>query len=660
MKIEHIERGMIMLSQTQKEYLMDLIEKGEKIPEDFKYLLFPSSQFEYELTYAGKMRKEDILAHEDGTFPVPIQVERVYNGEAYESYDDDWKNMIVFGDNLQFLKTIYENKDPVIKDKVKNKVKLIYIDPPFATEDEFRSTLGAKAYNDKRKGAEFLEFLRRRLILAREILANDGSIFVHMDQKMGHYVKVIMDEVFGKNNFRNEIIWHYDIGTAPKNDFKRKHDNIFRYTKSSSYFYEPIIIPPKNIDRYNKVGEDGRKYMIRGDTGVVVYADEGQPEDDVWTFYKTDRLRNLNSMSNERRSVNYPTQKPEALIERIIRSSTKEGDIVLDFFAGSGTTMSVAEKLNRRWIVCDTGKLSYFTMQRRLLQIESSNALDDSGEKHRRKPRAFLTATLGIYDLEKTLTLEWEKYVEFVSGLFEVDIKKQAINGIEFDGVKRGFPVKIFDYLNFKEAAIDDYYLNNLSTSLSGRGIGRVYIIAPATRVNFIADYEEINDIRYYFLRVPYEMIRELHRKPFQKLRQPKSKNEINSIEEMIGFQFIFPPEVKSNIIKEGNNIYLQIKEFKNQYLYDDKGEEYDNFETLSAIYIDYDFDGDTFEMDAAFFADEVIPRIRGRQEYDKEELEKNGVIIELPKEEVGDKVMVVYSDIYGNDFKEVLEIEGG
>ena len=143
-------------------------------------------------------------------------------------------------------------------------------------------------------------------------------------------------------------------------------------------------------------------------------------------------------------------------------------------------------------------------------------------------------------------------------------------------------------------------------------------------------------------------------------MRQPKSKNEINSIEEMIGFQFIFPPEVKSNIIKEGNNIYLQIKEFKNQYLYDDKGEEYDNFETLSAIYIDYDFDGDTFEMDAAFFADEVIPRIRGRQEYDKEELEKNGVIIELPKEEVGDKVMVVYSDIYGNDFKEVLEIEGG
>jgi len=195
-----------MLNEKLKEYLIDLIEKGEKIPEDFKYLLFPSSQFECELTYAGKMRKEDLLANEDGTFPVPIQVERVYNGECYKNYED-WKNMIVFGDNLQFLKTIYENKDPVIKDKVKNKVKLIYIDPPFATEDEFRSTIGAKAYSDKKKGTEFLEFLRRRLILAREILADDGSIYVHMDEKMGHYVKVILDEIFGKNSFQREIIW---------------------------------------------------------------------------------------------------------------------------------------------------------------------------------------------------------------------------------------------------------------------------------------------------------------------------------------------------------------------------------------------------------------------------------------------------------------------
>src|SRR5699024_4232553 len=118
--------------------------------------------------------------------------------DKFESFEDDWKNMIVFGDNLQLLKTIYEDKDPLIKDKVKGKVKLIYIDPPFATQDEFQNKEGAKAYNDKKQGAEFLEFIRRRLVLAREILADDGSIYVHLDQKMGHYVQAIMDEVFGK------------------------------------------------------------------------------------------------------------------------------------------------------------------------------------------------------------------------------------------------------------------------------------------------------------------------------------------------------------------------------------------------------------------------------------------------------------------------------
>ena len=155
------------------------------------------------------MRKEDVLAGEDGTFPVPLQIDRLFNqNNVYLEYKD-WKNMIVFGDNLQFLKTINENKDPLIKDKVKGKVKLIYIDPPFATQEEFQTKEGAKAYSDKKKGAEFLEFIRRRLILAKEILVPDGAIYVHLDQKMGHYVKVILDEVFGKNNIRNEIIWCY-------------------------------------------------------------------------------------------------------------------------------------------------------------------------------------------------------------------------------------------------------------------------------------------------------------------------------------------------------------------------------------------------------------------------------------------------------------------
>ena len=112
--------------------LIERLQKGENIPDDYKYKLFPAKQKEFELVYGGKMRKEDILANEDGVFPVPLQVEKIFNGKR-KAWKDNWRNIIAFGDNLQFLKTIYENKDPLIKDKVKGKVKLIYIDPPFAT-----------------------------------------------------------------------------------------------------------------------------------------------------------------------------------------------------------------------------------------------------------------------------------------------------------------------------------------------------------------------------------------------------------------------------------------------------------------------------------------------------------------------------------------------
>jgi hypothetical protein len=124
-----------MLSKAEKDYLIDILEKGESIPEDFKYKLFPVEHKEYELAYAGKMRKEDLLANDDGSFPVPLQIEKVFNGAEHPAFDDGWRNMIIFGDNLQFLKTIYKNEDPIIRDKIKGKVKLIYIDPPFATTE---------------------------------------------------------------------------------------------------------------------------------------------------------------------------------------------------------------------------------------------------------------------------------------------------------------------------------------------------------------------------------------------------------------------------------------------------------------------------------------------------------------------------------------------
>jgi len=292
-------------------------------------------------------------------------------------------------------------------------LKLIYIDPPFDVGADFSmnieigeesftkkpSVIEEIAYRDTwGKGADsFIAMIYERLKLMHGLLAEDGSIYVHCDWRVSAFMKLVLDEIFGKDNFRNEIIWHYDIGTAPHKDFKKKHDTIFRYSKSENYFYNQITIPPHNPDRYNLVDENGRNYAVRGDTGKRVYADEGQPEDDVWTFLKTDKLRTLNSMSHERRSINYPTQKSEFILERIIKASSNDGDLVADFFCGSGTTLAVAEKLGRKWIGSDLGRFSIHTTRKRMIGVQRE--LKKAGKDF----RAFEILNIGKYERKKYL-----------------------------------------------------------------------------------------------------------------------------------------------------------------------------------------------------------------------------------------------------------------
>lgn len=658
-----------MLDELKKEYIIDLIKNDKPIPEDMKHDLFPTIKEEYELQYAGKMREEDVLGNQDGTFPLPLQVDRVFKGDDFESFEDGWKNMIVFGDNLQFLKTIYENKDPLVKDKVKGKVKLIYIDPPFATQDEFQNRKGAKAYNDKKKGAEFLEFLRRRLILAKEILADDGSIFVHIDQKMGHYVQAIMDEVFGKNRFANEIIWNYGtyIGNT-KRYFPRKHDNILFYKKLDADNFHQIrdddYESDANYKRWKKYfnknqqitgdyypeedskfagyvkrfeEENGRKPSLKTD---IVLEVTGKVVDDVWY------IQSVNPFAKER--IDYPTQKPEELLERIIKSSTNPGDIVLDFFGGSGTTMAVAEKLQRKWITCDLGKLSYLTMQKRLLKINETKSLEKD-ENYSKKPKSFITCRLGMYDLEETLNMEWIKYQEFVSQLFEFNLEEKIINGVKFEGDKRSFPVKVFNYQKFEGSSIDDHYLQNMLNSLGSSAPKRIYIVSPATRVNFLADYEELEGTRFYFLKVPYEMIQELHTKPFVEFRQPKSKSKINEVDEMIGFQFIEKPEVSCRLVKEENKIKFIIDSFES---YSIQRGTMDNFSTLSSIYVDYDSDNKVFVMDDVRFWDEI--ESTAKKNSDTELIIENEEIKQVnwtfEETELGKNPTFIISDTFGND----------
>lgn len=649
---------MSKLNEYDIQFLIHKLKKGESIPDDYKYKLFPTKQKEYELVYAGKMRKEDILANEDGVFPAPLQVEKVFNGEEHPAGDKDWRNMIVFGDNLQFLKTVCENKAPLIKDKIKGKVKLIYIDPPFATEKEFQTGIGVKAYADKAMGADFVEFLRRRLIVARELLADDGSIFVHLDYRKGHYLKVLMDEIFGERNFRNQIAWCYSGPSQANRYFPRKYDYLLFYsvTEGNNLFNIQYLPHKSGLHNTGQVfGSDSINEEF-----VKDLESKGKKIEDWWIdIWATERYRS--------ELIDYPTQKPEKLLERIIKVSTNEGDLLLDFFCGSGTVITVAEKLNRRWIGCDIGKLSFYTMQKRILTIQDGKDLENPKKKYGKKARSFVTVNTGLYDLQKVFKLKKDDYINFVINLFEVESVNKKIGGIKIDGQKKdGYYVIIYPYWEFKKASVDEEYLEDLNSNIGKRAGGRLYIIAPANYVDFISDYHEIDKTKYYFLKVPYQIIKELHKVQFKKFRQPQSKRNVNDLDDAIGFHFIRQPEVESKIVEKSGNMEIHITKFLSNYLEEETDSELKNFESLAMALIDNDYNDREFVMDEFYFAEDLLPKKKKAEKEDeqnedeiKEDLKRlDRLVIPLNKEDCGDKIMVVYVDIYGNEFKEVLSVK--
>jgi len=244
---------MRKLSEQEIERILSFLKEGKPLPEDYRTILFDTKK-EYELVYDGKEREEDILAD---TMAVPLQKVKTFrNGKN----DDGWTNMLIFGDNLQVLKTLLQMKQ---EGKLKNAdgtpgVRLVYIDPPFATKQEFRGSQDQKAYQDKIAGARFLEFLRKRLVFLRELLSEDGSIYVHLDQRKGHYIKAILDEVIGEHNFKNQIIWKKT--NSPKSqavEFGNQHDIIFLYAKNTSYF--------KLITIYREVEDSYKDAFVHDD-----------------------------------------------------------------------------------------------------------------------------------------------------------------------------------------------------------------------------------------------------------------------------------------------------------------------------------------------------------------------------------------------------------
>lgn len=639
---------MKKLNKHDIEFLIECLKTGKEIPAEYKYAIFPTKQKEYELVYAGKARKEDILADNEEAKAVPLQVEKIFNGTKYPLAAKDWHNLLVFGDNLQILKTFYKNEDPLIKNKVKGKVKLIYIDPPFASENDFKGDKGQKAYSDKTKGAEFVEYLRRRLIVARELLAEDGSIYVHLDEKKSHYIKIVLDELF---KFQREIVWRIGWLSGYKTKAKnwiRNHDIILFYTKSDDFVFNKEYIPyPKGYTRRDGAKPEGDGYAI----------------EDTWNSNEIDQMNSIQIMSFSDEKTGYPTQKNENLIARIIKSATNEGDLVMDFFCGSGTTLAVAEKLGRRWIGCDIGKLAIYTTQKRLLEIDESKDLNDTKKKYGKISKSFGVVTSGLYDLGKVFALKKDEYTEFVKRLFEVEeTKVKSIGGVSLDGKRREFYVKIFPYWEVKDASVDEKYLNELHKNLGAKIDGRMYIIVPANNVHFISDYHEIDGTRYYFLKVPYQIIKELHKVQFKKLRQPQSKKQINDLDEAIGFHFVRQPEVKSEVKATKDKVALKIKKFESAYALDETGDKLKNFESLAMVLVDLKYNGDQFLMSEYFFAEDLVGKKDDEEQDDEQirkELEKRKeIVLDFERKKCGKQIVAIYVDIYGNEFREVFNLK--
>lgn len=598
-----------LLAQAQEDVM-----NGNEVSTEFARILFPPSRKEYELTYYGKESEQAIISQ---TFAAPLQENRRF-GKATEN---SWLNQIIFGDNLQVLKTLVEMKH---RGELKNAdgtdgIRLVYIDPPFATKQDF-SNKDAKAYSDKLAGAEFLEWLRKRLILLREVLSDDGSIYVHLDWHKAHYIKVLMDEVLGEGNFKNEIIWHYDIGTAPKKDFKRKHDSILRYTKTNNYIYNTVTIPPKNLKRYDKTDEDGRIYMVRGDSGKRVYADEGQPEDDVWTFYKSDELRSLNSMSNERRSIKYPTQKPEKLIDRIVKASSNEGDLVLDCFGGSGTTAAVAEKLGRRWITIDAGKLSIYTIQKRILGIKNY--------------APFAVYDAGLYDNEKLNAFDSTQWKQFAMALYNVQPSYQTIKGFAFDGIKDGSLVKVYspNELEVLGAKISEDTLEQIYSRLGSAAPSEVFIIAPQGKFTFAVDEFDSDgqwSTIFNILRVPYSMYQKFTEN-FVGTIQADGTDSVNAVVDAYGFDFKRKPKVDFDVDEER----LTIKSFESFSRLKGK-DNINGFEAFSMLLVDLSYDGKAFNMDKVYY----------HNDFDEEHS------IAFNESDVDGQAMYIFIDKFGNEF---------
>lgn len=658
------------LSKEEIEFITKCLKENKPLPDSYRYIIPFETKKEYELTYDGKEREEDILAD---TMAVPLQPAKTFgNGNG------GWTNKVIFGDNLQVLKALMDDPEVYDKNTGRGKVRLIYIDPPFATRQEFRGSQDQKAYQDKLAGASFLEFLRKRLVFLRELLSEDGNFFVHLDNRRVHYVKLMMDEILGETNFINEIVWHKgreggaSRSHSPSSAMPTEYQNVLIYAKRRDQrLWNPPLGPYKestlqSIEKdikgwFYKRGRMGRTpapWEIEAGVSLKSYVSDNLKES------KEDVIRKLTSpgakyvtlgdvwnskLIKQSKGTNYPTEKPEDLLHIIIQSSSNPGDLVLDCFAGSGTTLAVAEKLGRRWIGVDCGKLAIHTMQKRLLNIAQSKNLENPKRKYGKLCKPFTLYNAGLYDYKMVKELPWDEYREFVLRLFQCRDEKHRIAGVELDGYLGRDPVMVFNYKKHKDVILERGFIDDLHKILGDKVGYRFFIIAPAASVLFFEDYIEKARTKYFALRIPYSIIDELHRKGFTHIKQPIREADVNDTIDAVGFDFIQIPDVECDYFIEGKKgqmevdksnkeAVIKIRKFKSNIL-SKKPLKFENRETLSMVMVDYNYNGEIFDFDDVFYA---------------EDLKKNNSEVRFDAEKIDGQMMIIYIDIFGNEKREV------
>ncbi len=501
------------LTDNEKRDIVKLIQEGKELPDRFRFLLFKNSQ-QVELNWNGK--SDDITSIE-----LPFQIiehideprtEKVKTAQGSlfgGAKESGWTNKLIWGDNRYVLSSL---NNGVMREEVENEggIKLVYIDPPFDVGADFSMNVqvGDNSYEKKPNVLEhiayrdtwglgsdsFLSMIYERLILIRDLLSDDGVICVHIDWRLKGSIRCMLEELFGVKNFINEIVWNYGGPAKTTNYFPRKYDSIIVFSKNGSHTFNKITdsLPPYIQDR-KKVDADGREWIDQNlgklskerielmrkqgrifetKTGKLrrkQYLDEmdGSQIDSVWN------IPIINSQSTER--LSYPTQKPENLIERFINVFTNENDLVADFFCGSGTMASVAEKLNRKWICSDLGKFAIHTTRKRMIGIQREL------KKNQKNWRAFEILNLGKYQRQHYIydgKTERDEVKNAIKEKKEKEFKKlilEAYKSIEISGFKTIHGKKGDNLVsigpinqplsrNHVEEVIDECLKNNITT----------------------------------------------------------------------------------------------------------------------------------------------------------------------------------------------------